>query len=611
MNADMESDAPWKDRERTWREEGRRLTRIHRRLGTGRLIGVGIALLVLWCVETHIPAYRWPAAGALAAAFAATTVAFFRLERATKYAQRALVLYQPEGRPEARRKHGAPTSDNVGVKAEHSYAFDADIVGSGGLLEHVSIATTTAGIVRLARMLLSCRIKSVIDKRQEAVKELAPEVGLRERFYVLGSIYRNHVRTARIRAWARPEAVEIPVWIPAVCAAASCLFLSLIAVAWLRPSLETYLALLPGFGAVVLAKHLASRRLDKQEELPGDLLHPHFKALRQLAKVLEQHEFRTPSLRDIASDLHGEQGQEASRTLASGARLMAFVEASHNQIVAIFGPLVLYKVQLALAAERWRGRHRGAVARWIDALGRFEAFSSLACFCFEHPDYRFPEVDRCGPLLRGRDLAHPLLGGEAVANDVSLDARRPVLLVSGANMAGKSTLLRTLCTNIALTHAGAPVRASSLKISPLYTVASIRVQDSLKDGLSRFAAELRRVAMFLDSIREGVPTLVLIDELFAGTNSFDRFTGAVALTEFVLQHEFALAVLSTHDRNVTRWADQRKDRITNVHFRDIFKDGKMNFDYKLQAGPARHGNALELMKQAGLPIPEDAPAAPD
>ncbi len=606
----MESDAPWKDHERKWREEERRLARLHGRLGTGRLIGVGIALLVLWSVETYAPAYRWPFAGLLAAAFAATAVAFFRLERARKYAQRALVLYQPESRPEARRKHGAPSCEDVNVEAEHSYAFDADIVGSGGLLEHVSIATTTTGLARLTAMLISSRTKDVIDRRQAAVRELAPEVSLRERFYVLGSIARTHVRTARIRAWSRPEAVTIPFWIPAVCAVASCLFLSMAAVAWARPSLATYLALLPAFGALLLARNLASRRLEKVA-LPDDLLHPHFKALCQLARVLEQHEFRAQGLRDIAAELHGEQGQEASRTLTSGARLMAFVEASHNQIVAIFGPLVLYKVQLALAAERWRGRHREAVVRWIGALGKFEAFSSLACFCFEHPDYRFPEVVQHGPLLHGRDLAHPLLGAEAVANDVSLDSRRPVLLVSGANMAGKSTLLRTLCTNIALTHAGAPVRASSLVISPMYTVASIRVQDSLKDGLSRFAAELRRVEMFLDGIRGGMPTLVLIDELFAGTNSFDRFTGAVALTAFVLQHKSSLAVLSTHDRNVTRWADEKKDRITNVHFRDVFKAGKMHFDYKLQAGPALHGNALELMKQAGLPIPEDAPTAAD
>ena len=420
-----------------------------------------------------------------------------------------------------------------------------------------------------------------------------------------GSIKVPYIRTHLMRDWAAQDPVQAPRWLPIACLALSVATVVAAGFALAVPSLPVNISL----GACLLAEFAlwkASQRYLTAKVMDAERIHRDFYALRDLVRILERQDFHAPILRDLTASLMSD-GRPASEVIAQFCQLIGMFEARRNQVVAMVGPLVLYTTQLALAMERWRAKHAANLPDWIDAIGRFEAFSSLSCFAFENPLYAFPRLDESGPLLRAESLAHPLLPDDAVENDVSLDRRRPILVVSGANMAGKSTLLRTIGINVALTYAGAPVRARTLTISPMNAIASISVQDSLQEGMSRFAAELSRLRLVLTSIRNGTPTLVLIDELFAGTNSFDRFAGAVALSEFLLGCETSLAVLSTHDRNVTRWAEQNSARISNVHFRDVFDQGRMTFDYKLHPGPALRGNAVELMKQAGLPISETLP----
>ena len=579
--------------------------RRHRWLGNARLAGAGLGLCVLWAAETYAPQLTWHLLAALVGAYLLTGRIFSKFEEALDYVGHAMVLYQA---PVAGKKRKEVTGEIVlssELEEGHPFGRDLDILEPGGLVDYLNIGSSQDGIARLASLVTEPTSKQVIAERQAVVKELRSNLDLREEFYVAGSIKVPLIRTQLMRDWAAQDPVQAPRWLAIACLAFSVATVVAAGFALAMPSVPANISL----GACLLAEFAlwkASRRYLTAKVMDAERIHRDFYTLRELVRILERQDFHAPILRALTASLKSE-GRPASEVIGRFCQLIGMFEARRNQIVAIVGPLVLYTTQLALAMERWRAQHAANLPDWIDAIGRFEAFSSLSCFAFEHPLYAFPRLVESGPLIRAESLAHPLLPDDAVENDVSLDRRRPILVVSGANMAGKSTLLRSIGINVALTYAGAPVRARTLTISPMNAIASISVQDSLLEGMSRFAAELSRLRLMLTSIRNGTPTLVLIDELFAGTNSFDRFAGAVALSEFLLGCETSLAVLSTHDRNVTRWAEQNSARISNVHFRDVFDQGRMTFDYRLHPGPALRGNAVELMKQAGLPISETLP----
>ncbi len=587
------------------RDDRTKWTRRHRLLGNARLVGAGLGLVGLWAVETYAPSLTWYVVVALVAAFLMTGRVFARFEEAMAYAGHAAKLYAAPVLGKRRRDLPGQTVDSLTLAEDHPFARDVDILEPGGLVDYLNIGSTRAGMARLVSLVTEPASNEVIAKRQAVIKELKPKLDLREEFYVAGSTKVPYIRTHLIREWAAQETVQIPRWLPIACLALSGAALLAAGFVAASPSPPTYVAL----GVCLLAEVALWKRCQRHltmKVLAAEKIHLDFYELRELLRILEGQDFHTPILQDLAASLRSD-GERASQSTGSFCRIIGMFEARRNQVVAMLGPLVLYTTQLALAMERWRAKHAAKVPDWIDAVGKFEAFSSLSCFAFEHPFYAFPTLVEKGPVLQAESLAHPLLPDDAVENDIAMDGQRPILVVSGANMAGKSTLLRTIGMNVALTYAGAPVRARLLTISPMNAIASIRVKDSLQQGISRFAAELGRMRLMLNSIRDGTPTLVLIDELFAGTNSFDRFAGAVALAEFILGCETSLAVLSTHDRNVTRWAERDSVRISNVHFRDVFDHGQMTFDYKLHQGPALRGNAVELMKLAGLPIAETRP----
>jgi hypothetical protein len=577
----------------------------HRWLGNARLVAAGLSLLGLWWIESTIPSFTWWAVGLLVAAFLASSKIFSRIEDSRRSAGLAMILYATPVTGES-RKVASSKSDDLALPEQHPYARDVDLTEEGGLLDFLDLTSTRDGLLILANMLAKPASREAIIERQAAVKELKAQLDLREKLFVEGAKKLPYIRTDILKTWAEMEPVAAPKWLPASCFALSALFVVQAVLLALSPTPAGYLTLASILlGELVLWKF--GQRYMTMQVVTSEGIHHDCSELRSLVKVVETQQFESRNLQELSGKLRHD-GHSASQLLSGFCRLISLFEARRNQIVAMFGPLVLYQTQTALALERWRKKHAHRLPAWIDAIGGFEAYSSLSCFAFEHPLYSFPVLVEDGPVLKAEGLAHPLLAEQAVANDVSLDKDHPVLVVSGANMAGKSTLLRTIGTSVALTYAGAPVRARSMTISATDVVASIRVKDSLQRGESRFAAELSRIRLVLESIRAGRPTLVLIDELFAGTNSYDRYAGAVVLAEFLLGCESSLAVLSTHDRNVTQWAERGPEQVTNVHFRDVFSDGEMRFDYKLHDGPAMRGNAIELMKQAGMPMPESIPS---
>jgi DNA mismatch repair ATPase MutS len=282
-------------------------------------------------------------------------------------------------------------------------------------------------------------------------------------------------------------------------------------------------------------------------------------------------------------------------------RLVEAAEQGHNAIVQLFNIPLLYMLHVAYAIEGWRREHGKSVRRWIAALGELEALVALASYSYEHPEDSLPEFVDHATLFVAEELGHPLIASaKCVRNGVELSSDRPVLLVSGSNMSGKSTLLRAIGINTVLAMAGVPVRARRLRLSPLHVGASIRVSDSLQEGSSRFYAEISRLRQIVDLSPGEIPLLFLVDEFLQGTNSRDRRIGAEALLRKLISAG-ALGLVTTHDLALTE-VGANNGKLRNVHFQDYLEDGRMRFDYKLREGVVARSNGLELMRSIGLDV---------
>jgi DNA mismatch repair ATPase MutS len=242
------------------------------------------------------------------------------------------------------------------------------------------------------------------------------------------------------------------------------------------------------------------------------------------------------------------------------------------------------------------------VGPWISTVGEFEALCALANYAYEHPADPMPEITSDGPTFEGDDLRHPLIpASRSVGNSVKLNKELQLLVVSGSNMSGKSTLLRTAGVNAVLALAGAPVRAARLRLSPLALGATMRIHDSLQEGTSRFYAEIVRIRQIVDRASGEIPALYLLDEILHGTNSHDRAIGAEAIVKGLIDRG-AIGLVTTHDLALAKVADAIAPRAANVHFEDQFDGDKLVFDYRMKPGVVQKSNALELMRAVGLKI---------
>jgi DNA mismatch repair ATPase MutS len=262
----------------------------------------------------------------------------------------------------------------------------------------------------------------------------------------------------------------------------------------------------------------------------------------------------------------------------------------------------MWTIQIAMAIEAWRAENGALIPGWLDAVSEIEALSSLANYAWEHPGDPLPAFAE-GAVFDAEDLGHPLLAdlpekARCVRNSVALVAPRQLLVVSGSNMSGKSTLLRSVGVNVVLALAGAPVRARKLTISHLSLGASIRTMDSLEEGHSRFMAEILRLKQVLEL---PPPALFLLDELLHGTNSHDRAIGAEGLILALLKRG-AIGLATTHDLSLARVADELAPAAENVHFEDRLEDGRLVFDYRMRPGVVSRSNALDLMRAVGLDV---------
>jgi hypothetical protein len=479
----------------------------------------------------------------------------------------------------------------------HEYASDLDIFGKGGLFELLSTARTRMGEETLARWLLSPSSIDQIRQRHEAVCDLRGKLDFREDLAVLGKDAEVGVHPEALLNWAESADRMKPQWVQWLAFA-----LAILAVAgafvWAIYGVSTpfILTLLVEAGFIYFFRKTMAEVLAGSEHAFYNL-----SLISGTLARIESQRFTSAYLQLLQADLMS-AAATASRAMARLSKIVNRSESRSNLFVRILDVPLMYSLQVAFVAERWRRLHGSAVRLWLQVVGEVEALTSIATYSYEHPDDPFPEFLSGAASLQGTEIGHPLIPRAiCVRNNVALSEDVRVLLISGSNMSGKSTLLRALGVNVVLAMAGAPVRARTFRLTPLQVGASIRINDSLQDGSSRFYAEITRLRKLFDLAGGGLPVLFLLDELLQGTNSHDRLVGAEGVISALLNRG-AIGLASTHDLALTQMDGRIGAQLANFHFQEEFEDGRMRFDYKLHEGVVTKSNGLALMRSIGLDV---------
>jgi hypothetical protein len=580
-------------------------------------IGLGYATMVVFLAGAiaAIPLLRSPGLQGLllipVVIFVPLAVGHDRVLRGIRERKRVIEFYERGiARLQDRWAGTGDTGDRF-LDLAHPYARDLDIFGKGSLFELLCTVRTRAGEQTLARWLLHAALPEEIRSRQAAITEMKDRLRFRESLFVAGESVRLGVRPDALASWADRErmfprwlapalATLAMLWLGATAYALSCLLQWLIAGGAIpADSLRSALLLsIVNLGVSLALRRRVSESAQAVEEAAEDL-----SVLAEVLQVLEQETFASARLRSLRASL--DSGDIAPSAAVKRLKwIVDWLEGRRNLLVQMFSPFIFYSPALTMTAERWQQRFGSAIRGWLSTVGEFEALSALACYAWEHPADVLPEFVEQRACFEATGLAHPLLPpSTAVGNDLTLGSKMQLIVVSGPNMAGKSTFLRGVGINAVLAQCGAPVRATRLRLSPLAVGASICVLDSLQGGVSRFYAEIKRLKLLSDLAEAPAALLFLLDELLSGTNSRDRFDG----TRFVVRalvRRGAIGMVTTHDLALTEIPQTMGELAQNYHFEDSIEEGELKFDYRLHPGIVRTSNALTLMQAVGLKLEE-------
>ena len=564
-------------------------------LARGVVFLAGLVLLIaIWNIAGLSP--WWLAVPAVV--FVALVIAHGRVVERRARAEAAVGYYQTGLDRLAGRWAGVGATGERYADPGHPYAADLDLFGGASLFQLVSRARTRLGEDRLAAWLREPADGRTVVARQTAVEELRDRLDLRESLALLDAEVHEELDQNGLLRWS----AELPQPVSPVRRVATILItLAIIGtlVGWLAGLRVAFLML------ALIAQSLATisfRRHLRHATESLDQAGSGLAILAQVLQVIEAERFETPPLSQLRQRLQTD-GEPPSRHITRLRRMIQnFHNSLDNQFYAPIAFVLGLPVHLTHAVERWRAVVGIHIPEWLDAVAEFEALVSLAGYAWENPDDPFPELTSGGPVFEGEALGHPLLPpGGCVRNDVRLGGTRRLMLVSGSNMSGKSTLLRTIGVNAVLALAGGPVRAGRLRLSRLQVGTEMRVADSLQDGRSLFYSVVSRLKAIVDLAGREPPLLFLLDEILQGTNSHDRRRGAEGVIRKLVESG-SIGLVTTHDLALTEIVETLGEQAENVHFEDRLVEGRMEFDYRLRPGVVQRTNALELMRMIGLDV---------
>ena len=498
------------------------------------------------------------------------------------------------------------------LKKDHPYITDLDVFGSHSLFQLLNRTTTESGDLLLAKWLSQSAPKEIILERQHAIQELKPNLRWRQQLQVAGLPFLNSESNyQKLLKWFEMGEHLLPkqkIYLISsiVLAISSTVLATLFAVEFFSEGGSFYTVPLL---IVLLINYLLLRKVAPIAEEIIELTDQNVQILggyQMLAQAILSEKFESKKLKDLRSALN-RNDCSAAREIG---RLKKILEAFQirgtkrsigNAFYGIFNFLWLFDIYWIILTERWKRRNRHQVQSWIYAISEFEVLNSLAGFTYSNPDFVFPEIKEEHYSIHFEMLGHPLIKPESrICNNFSLKDRGQIAMITGSNMAGKSTFLRTVGVNLVLALMGAPCCAKSGHVSHMQMFTSMRTQDNLEEGISSFYAELKRVEQLLALITSGQPIFFMLDEMFKGTNSEDRYKGGVSLIK-QLSELNAFGIISTHDLELARLAGNHMI-VSNHSFNSKIHSGELIFNYKLQDGVCTDFNASELMKKSGINI---------
>ncbi|WP_157872791.1 MutS family DNA mismatch repair protein [Desulfoscipio gibsoniae] len=484
------------------------------------------------------------------------------------------------------------------VDPEHRYSLDLNIFGQGSLFQYINATTSFVGEERLAQLLNSSAGLKEIKHRQLAIQELSLRLDWRQHFQATGMLDKpgKPGDLQKLLDWAEAKLLltnkftSLLLFLPIIT-----LILAALGYLHFIPRYIWVFTLAIQIVIVALTEKTAGQIFIKTGNTVNEL-----RRYTALLACVEPENFTTPVLKGLKRKL-SRGGDVPSRQIKQLFKIVERIGMRHSSLHPIINIGILWDLQTVIMLENWRNSSGRSLRTWIEVLADFEALSSLAGLVHDHPDWAVPEITDSKPELNGIALGHPLIKDEMrVYNDVELSEPGTVLLITGSNMSGKSTLLRTVGINLVLAFAGASVCAGQFKCCFMDIYSSIHINDNLEKNISSFYAELQRIKLIVDAGKTGKPMIFLIDEIFKGTNSKDRILGAKAVIRSL--HDLGtIGLVSTHDLELSS-LEEEIPLIKNYHFTDKITGRKITFDYRLKPGVSKSTNALALMKIIGIEL---------
>ena len=487
---------------------------------------------------------------------------------------------------------------------EHPYSFDLDIFGRRSLFQSINRTCTFFGKNRLAKWLQNhLHEKTSIEKRQEMVREISEHTLFREQFRVAGLVHHGQSSDGeKIQAWSQSPAqylhagwVKAFIWgVPVI---NSLLLITSLAgwtsFSWLGLSFGIFLVL--SFGIIKRATYIQETYGKQLKSLNG------YARLIALAKA---ENWKSAGMQELMERFNL-NGQSPIQALQQLSKELDRLDLRNNQFLyVLLEGSIFFQLQEIVRIERWKVRYGQHISEWLETVGELDALCSLGTFAYNHPQYTYPELTEKPFCFLATQMGHPLMpASQCVKNDATIPSRPFFLIITGANMAGKSTYLRTIGVNYLLACIGAPVCCERLKLYPNQLITSLRTSDSLSDNESYFFAELKRLKRIIDLLNQGQQLFIILDEILKGTNSMDKQKGSFDLIRQFMQLK-ANGIIATHDLLLGSLIKQFPEEIRNYCFEADIKENELTFSYKLREGVAQNMNACFLMKKMGIILQE-------
>ena len=490
------------------------------------------------------------------------------------------------------------------VNPEHPYSFDLDIFGRRSLFQSINRTCTFFGKNRLAKWLQNhLHEKTSIEKRQEMVREISEHTLFREQFRVAGLVHHGQSSDAeKIQAWSQSPAqylhagwVKAFIWgVPVI----NSLLLITSLIGWTSFSclgLSFGIFLVLSFGIIKRATYIQETYGKQLKSLNG------YARLIALAKA---EDWKSAGMLELMERFNL-NGQSPVQALQQLSKELDRLDLRNNQFLyVLLEGSIFFQLQEIVRIERWKARYGQHISKWLETVGELDALCSLGTFAYNHPQYTYPELTEKPFCFLATQMGHPLMpASQCVKNDATIPSRPFFLIITGANMAGKSTYLRTIGVNYLLACIGAPVCCERLKLYPNQLITSLRTSDSLSDNESYFFAELKRLKRIIDLLNQGQQLFIILDEILKGTNSMDKQKGSFDLIRQFMQLK-ANGIIATHDLLLGSLIKQFPEEIRNYCFEADIKENELTFSYKLREGVAQNMNACFLMKKMGIILQE-------